>query len=289
MNKDYGLDKKITLELTKDYKKNYKIASLFLSIISAMLILICIFVKFNIAEKIIIYSLTIVSIISAIYCALIINVKLEIDHGTIAKYNCFKRKKIIGNLSDIIYFTTSDNDAIVYKENYKKMFTFKYTISKIHKSFYKYLLDNHNDIIPIFKNKFSCITTSAIIVFLVVITFWLLFSIEKYLLVLCIFIPVPLFIYYSWLSKQCLIIDDKKITYYGLIKTKEINLSDITKIKFRINRYRYRQNRMISSSYHDIFIYNKRNLLLKVPRTNYEDINRIVDKTKQYNIKIVRR
>ena len=109
---------------------------------------------------------------------------------------------------------------------------------------------------------------------------------EKSILILCIFIPVILFIYYSWLNKPCLIIDDKKITYYGLFKTKEINLSDITKIKFQINRYR---QRMPSSSYHDIFIYNKRKLLLKVSTINYDDMKRIGDKGKQYNIKIVRR
>ena len=46
---------------------------------------------------------------------------------------------------------------------------------------------------------------------------------------------------------------------------------------------------MPSSSYHDIFIYNKRKLLLKVSTINYEDMKRIGDKSKQYNIKLVRR
>ena len=166
------------------------------------------------------------------------------------------------------------------------MFSFRYTISKTHKSFYKYLLDNHNDIIPIFKNKITCVICSFVILWVVATIFLLLYFFEKSILILCIFIPVILLIYYSWLNKPCLIVDDKKITYYGLFKTKEINLSDITKIKFQLNRY---HQRMPSSSYHDIFIYNKRKLLLKVPTIKYEDMKRIVDKVKQYNIKIVRR
>ena len=175
----YDKDKKINLGLTSEYKKEHKKAAIIFSFILCLLLLICILINCEDEEKLVIYLFLVLSIITTIYCLLSINEKVEIENGVITRTNCFKKKKIIGNLSDIKYFTTVENEAVVYKENYKKMFSFRYTISKTHKSFYKYLLDNHNDIIPIFKNKITCVICSFVILWVVATIFLLLYFLKN--------------------------------------------------------------------------------------------------------------
>lgn len=282
-------DKKINLGLTNEYKKSCKQGAIFFSIPSIILLLVCIFVDLDVWGKIITYFFFFLSVIVTFYYLLSINIKVEIENGVITKTNCFKIKKIIGNLSDITSFSTFNDKAIVYKENYKKMFSFRYKISKTHKEFYQYLLDNHNTTIPIYRCKPICVFIYLAFLLCSIFIYAYLYLISPYLLILLIFIPISLLFLIYKLYKPCIIITDKELICNLFFKKLSISLNDITKIKLQIIRRFARTDRSSVNQtykYYHFIVFNKSKKLLKVRNVAIDDINRIVDKVKPYNIKI---
>lgn len=93
-------------------------------------------------------------------------------------------------------------------------------------------------------------------------------------------------------NKPCIIITDEKIIHNYLYKTKEINLTDVTKIKFKVYRDFIQHDQSSVNGIHKSYCFlafNKRKLLLKVHSITIDDLDRISNKVKNYNIKIVRR
>lgn len=287
-----GFNKKIVLELTKYYKKDYKIGCIILTFITALLIIFLFLLNIGWYEKLGLYIFCMLFIIMFIYFIFVINTKVEIYKGIITKYYIFKIKKVVGKLSDITSFSTFNKKAIVYKNKFQKMFSFEYKISKTHKKFYQYLMDNFNDEIPIYRYKPVYISIYIVILLYSFFIFGYLYFINQYFLLLCILIPITFYFLIKKLNEPCLIINEKSIIYNGFLKSKYINLNNVTKIKFEIIRNYFHPDRssinVTDKSYHFI-LFNKKNKLIKVRNIAIEDINRIEKLLNNKNIKIVRR
>ena len=233
-NDDFN--KKIILELTTEYKKDYRKASIILAIIIALIFSLTFLINFEHYDKFIMYIFGMLFVILFFYYTLIVNIKIVIDKGIITKYNGFKIKTVIGKLSDITTFSTFDEKAIVYKNKYQKMFSFNYKISKVHKAFYQYLINNFNEEIPIYRYKpvYLIIYTLILLYSFFIIAY--LYFISPYFLILCVLIPITFYLLMKILNRPCLIINDKEIIYNKFLKNKHINLDQVTKIKFQIIR-----------------------------------------------------
>ena len=97
-NDDFN--KKIVLELTKYYKKDYKIGCIILAFIIVLLLSFSFLLNIGWYEKLVLYIFCILFVILFIYCIVVINIK------------------VVGKLSDITSFSTFNEKVIVYKNKF---------------------------------------------------------------------------------------------------------------------------------------------------------------------------